>query len=860
MKNQISHNRIIKIVKYFLIVFGTLVLGFLLFAFIVSTYYNEEVKEFFVAELNKNVQTEIIIGETDLSLLKNFPYATLSIQNVFAKDAILNENKDTLLFAKRVDLNFNIFNIFLQRYSIKGINVSDASLNIRVYDDYSNNYTFWKSSEDTINDAFEINLEKIKCNKLRLRYNHAPLHQHYDFYVGEGTLKGKFHSDNFTLDVDASAFVNKLIIDDISFLPQKKADINLLLEVNTDKESYNIKDGSLKVGEMVFNVTGKVVIEEHTTDLNLTIASNRLKLQDFIKEWPDQYRKYLDNYDASGIVIFDTKIVGDMGEGFTPYVNLNFELQDGSLTQKTTDVNLSELSVKGSFNNGLEKTFESFSLTFENFSAKLKQGQIRGQARVQNFIKPQLDFNVNVNADIKELTDLVYPSFFENVEGGLSADIVFNGKLNSFNSFTHDDFINSTCEGQLKLLNVGFSINNRGFSDVNSELKFNNNDIVIDSLSARYGSSDMSFKGYFRNALAYLFIPDEKVMIDASLFSTNLVIDEILKNDQQNNEDSASYKLSFSDKIHFKFRIFADNLSFEKFKTTNFSGNFTLSNKVLTAENISFNALDGDVSLSGSVDGRNETVLLTQCKALLNRCNITKLFIQLNNFGQENLTDKNLKGFLSASVDFSGSWSNGLEVNMPSIITQAQLVIENGELLGYGPIKELSRYVRVSDLNHIRFETLENTIDISNSCITIPHMDIKSDAVNISARGTHHFDNRIDYRLEVRLSELLGNKARRENRENEDFGVVQDDGLGGLTLFLKILGNVDNPVVSYDSRSAVSNVTTNFTTDVKNTIEKIREEFSSSQNDTISRFETEKEKERRRRRRENEIPDDFRIE
>jgi hypothetical protein len=107
--------------------------------------------------------------------------------------------------------------------------------------------------------------------------------------------------------------------------------------------------------------------------------------------------------------------------------------------------------------------------------------------------------------------------------------------------------------------------------------------------------------------------------------------------------------------------------------------------------------------------------------------------------------------------------------------------------------------VRVEELRDVKFSTLENNIRIEHNMITIPSMEIKSSALSVFISGSHNFDNEIDYRVRLLLSELVSKKFRKKktNFDNE-FGAVEDDGLGNTAVYLKMTGNVDNPDIYFD--------------------------------------------------------------
>jgi hypothetical protein len=161
------------------------------------------------------------------------------------------------------------------------------------------------------------------------------------------------------------------------------------------------------------------------------------------------------------------------------------------------------------------------------------------------------------------------------------------------------------------------------------------------------------------------------------------------------------------------------------------------------------------------------------------------------------MTDRNVKGSLTADVDFACAWNKELVCDFNKLYAVSQIRIENGELNRFEPLLVLSKYLKGADLNNVKFATLENTIEIRKRAIHIPAMEIRSSALDLTAAGTHSFDNQVDYAFEVSLSQLLSRKVRERNTE---FGTIEDDGRGRLKLFLTMKGPMENPRVQYNRK------------------------------------------------------------
>jgi hypothetical protein len=206
---------------------------------------------------------------------------------------------------------------------------------------------------------------------------------------------------------------------------------------------------------------------------------------------------------------------------------------------------------------------------------------------------------------------------------------------------------------------------------------------------------------------------------------------------------------------------------------------------------------------------------------------ITRLFYEMENFDQQTMTDKNLKGRLTADVQFKSQWSKDLIINSRSVKSTASIVIDNGELNNFQPIRALGKYIHVSDLDHIRFSTLKNTISIADRKIYIPHMDINSSALNISGNGTHDFDNFVDYHVVMLLSDVLGKKVKSNTSE---FGEIEDDGLGHSKLYLSMKGPVMDPSFAYDRKAVGQKIKNDIAVEKQNLKGILKQEFGLYKN------------------------------
>jgi hypothetical protein len=815
---------LLSILIFFLLIIGT--------AFVIVFFYEDAIKKLIVDQINKQLQTEIVVKQVELSLFQKFPNVSLVFTDVTAKDAITSSNKGNLLQADNIYLQFSIWDLFDKNYKIRKIEVKNALLNLLVYKDGTDNYHFWKTDSTSTDKSFSFDLQKLVFNNVSIRYKDFEANQDYSGLARDMVIKGKFGSDKYTMYVNGDLLVNYINVSGINYFPAKNSTIDLVLSVDQKTDTYTFQEGGANIGNLKFDVTGNVVYSNNNHSVNLKIKGKELKLQSFIEEIPPIYRQYIEDYKGRGEFYFTADINGSILGNDYPLVKVDFGISQGEIIHAKSDISLEDVSFIGEFTNGNDRSVKSSVLKIKNFESKLKSGKIKGDLTLKNLLQPDIELLMDVNMDLKDIQEFLKIDTISSLSGKMEMKVSFKGQVNSSGKFTTKDFIESKTSGILKISQTDFTLKKdpRKYTNINGDFEFSNNDLIIKKLTGNILSSDFMITGYFRNLLSYLFLKDQKLQIDADLTSVNTDLDELMKSESSTSD--STYSLNFSDKLDLKLDVDIGKLNFNKFKASSITGKVRLKNKQLLINPLSFKAMDGETDGLVMIDGSQTGKLLISYDGKIKKLNIKELFYEFGNFGQSSLKDENLNGLVSADVQFASVWSNSLKADLDKIYTKADIKIEKGEIVNYAPLKGLSKFLKVSDLNDVKFSTLHNQIEIKNRTISFPAMEIKSSAIDITASGEHTFDNAINYRIKLLLSDVLAQKAKKAKPENEEFGVVEDDNLGKTSLYILITGTVDNPVYKYDAKGVKAKIAVSFIQEKQTLKTMLNEEFGWFKKDT----------------------------
>ena len=798
---------IFRILLRFIIFFFILFVIFASGAFIIGKYYQNEVKGFIVTELNKQLNTKILIDgkDIDFTVFKNFPYASVDFKNVKALDAVESINKDTLFKAGKISFQFNIVDIFKKKYNIKKLKIDDVDVKIRIDKNGNDNYHFWKPMSDTSSTVFSFALEKIVLTKIQLSYIDYEAKQNIDVLIKNSTLSGKFSSQQYSLETKSDLLINQIQINKTVFLRKKNIRAELALYVDNTTSSYKIKDSKIKIENLLFELSGNVITSKDESVVNIGIRGKNMDIKSVLSLIPNQYKGRINDYESDGEFYFDATIKGPFSENKAPLINAEFGIKNADITQVKNNIVLHDVNLKGRYSNGTKDNPKNSLFELIPFSATTNQGSLSGELSLHNLDNPLIEAKIKADLQLGELQKFFKIDTIETISGELKMDASFNGEEKEFNS---TNFQNIKTTGSLKITNTNVKLKNNElvFANINGDFKFDNNDLEVSELTGSVSSSDFKLKGFFRNCISYILKKNQDITVEATLNSKNINLDELLANKEEDSSSKSKYKLKFSEHINVNLSSEIQHLIFRKFEATNIRGIIKLKDKKMTADQITLSSMNGSITTSGLVDGSDSTKLLVTCFSVATKINVTKMFNAFENFGQAAITDKNIKGVATAKIQFASVLDPELNMNMDKIYAAIDVTVENGELINVESVKSLSRFIDLKELETIHFATLKNQFEIKNQITTIPKMEIKSSAINVTTSGTHTFDNKIDYKIKLSLNELLAKKAKKAKKENNEFGEVADDGLGRTNLFLSMTGTVDNPIIKFDSKSAIQKI------------------------------------------------------
>jgi hypothetical protein len=796
---------ILKIFKW-TVISATLVL---LLLFGISRFLQTDLVNLFISAINKNVSTKIEVGSGRFSLISKFPKATVKLDNVlihtspdYDRTQFRKIGTDTLLYAKSVLLEFKMSDLVKGIYNIESLGIEKGIINLLSDSSGRVNYEVFTGKPSGTGKEFAINLDKIIVTDLEAAYINTATKISIKGLIRSGRFRSRIAGNS--IDLSASSVMQLSHLDVFPLLLNTSTSCTVEMNLHKSDSGFFFRKGNLRVENFNLGISGLIAADK---SLNLKISGRNIDISKIKKYLPEKYQSGFMAYNPAGILRIDCRLKGLADRRNNPEILIYFALDKGEASYNKSGMKLNHLSFYGNFRNGRLRNPESSSMEIGKVVASLGSREYSGSLKVENFNSPKIDMNFS-----GELFPSEFLGFFnlKNLpwsEGSVNVNLRLSGHIPVKDKYSLSDVmrLNPDADLEFRSLGIGFDRNRVIIKDINGNINISRH-LTAKDLTFSYKDQKFKITGEFNNLPAWL--AGESVFIRgvADISVGDLKPSGFLPDSAVARANRVAFK--FPEGVDLDINLSIDNLEYKKFTAAGIKGKLLYKPGLLSFRSFNFGSCDGYVSGDCFLAASKGNSFVTRGNIDLTRIDINKAFSSCNNFLQDFIKAENLSGSLTGKISLLLPLDSLFLPVFKTATAEGKFTISDGVLIDFAPVKSLSRFIEVSELEKIKFSKLENDFYIRDNYIAFPQMDIKSSAADLSISGKHDFYDNYEYHVKTYLSQLLSRKVKRKPRSSE-FGAVEDDGLGRTSLFLKITGKDDNVKVGYDLKASRNNTARN---------------------------------------------------
>lgn len=768
--------------KYFGLAIGLL----LLLVIIAVSFFGDPIARAVVNSLNKNLQTEIRVGEYDLAFLRSFPNVSVNLQDV----QVEGSDGSQLLIAERVACLLDLGSLF-GKIRVEEIVVEDGKLQLLTDVDGNTNYQltgYTPVGETPVVDpeakVTEFNIADARLRGVEVVFRDQQLQLDLSGNVEYATFTGDFGADQYLLSTDTKLQVYYLDQAGDRLLNEQDLILTSQTRVDNENQKYVFAPLRVEAGDLELSVVGELTSTKDGLLADLRIESASGSLEDVIALIPPAYVGGLNELETRGELAVAGSIIGEWTQRKYPKIDGNLTFTNGRVGSPRTNVGARDLNLKARFAylDGVRGGVQSIAI--DELTGTFRNQPFSMSLNVQDLEDPKVNFSANGALPLGVLPAILGESPLTEGDGFVRIeDLRLQGR--------YEDMLRPrtigkvAAAGRLTFEDGELVVNERELAFPSGTLELRNNELELTDLSFSGPGTEISFTGRATNLIPVLFADslnsqDAELLFDARLTGESIDLDELLllagpTEEEQEIAEAAGTtdslraktmvrRAQITDLLRGRFDAEVEEWNYGEIEGENFRGQLIFTPRQLEVRGLT-NAMDGELKLAGEV--YFQELQRVEGRITAKGIDVEQFFEQSENFGQEVLVAENLEGEMDARLFIQAYFDEQGIFDYEKLRVLAGIGIQDGELKDFEMLENFAFALKAGDLERVRFTQLQNFFEIVDETIYIPAMFIQSSALNLEISGNHSFNNYLNYFIKVNAGQAIANKIGRHDRKLE---------------------------------------------------------------------------------------------
>ncbi|WP_425657045.1 AsmA-like C-terminal region-containing protein [Tenacibaculum ascidiaceicola] len=799
--------------KIYKILLGIVVFFFILLVSI-PLLFQDKVMNLVKTTINNNVNAKVDFSDSSLSLLRNFPNASVQLSNLTVINNAPFEG-DTLVYAKEVNLALKLTELFKassEQLNIKSFTIDDALVNVLVDKKGNANYDIAKPSEteDTKDEepsTFGLSINSYAINNATIKYNDKQGKLNLELTELNHSGSGDFSQSNTELDTQTSTLVS-FGMDGNSYAKNQKIELDAILGMDLTNMKFSFLKNEAKLNNLPLVFDGFVQINEKNQEVDINFKTPSSDFKNFLGLIPEAYTKSIAGVSTTGNFSVDGKVNGIIDDKHIPKLDISMKSNNASFKYPDLPKSVQNINIDAQIKNTTGKTENTF-VTINGLSFKIDQDTFSGKGNIYN-----LTTNPKVNASLKGVLNLAninkaYPIDLENeLSGVLKADLRTEFDMKAIENNTLSRIKNN---GKMEVSDFVFSSKDvvNPLHIKNTIVNFTPGTVSLTKFDATTGKSDLNATGTLKNLLGFL-LSDKKLQGNFKLNSNTFYVSDFMQENPEavENKESDSTKDTPSESL--KIPAFLDcavsanakTVHYDNLTLQNVRGTLLLKDEKAILQNMTAGIFNGQIALNGEVNTQQKKPTFDM-KLGIKSFDIAQSFTNLDLLQSISPIAGAMNGKLNSDIDLAGSLNDDFTPNLASVSGKAlaELLTTSINPQKTKALSLLNDKLSFMDLSKLDLSDIKTHLSFKEGKVVVKPFDLKYNDIGITVGGSHGFDKTMNYNVTLNVpAKYLGNEAqgllsKLSAKEQQNITVP---------VTASIAGNMTNPSVKTDLSSSVT--------------------------------------------------------
>lgn len=733
------------------ITLGVILLLLLILPFAFQGKLAKLVKE----EGNKMLNAQFDFRTLNISLLRNFPSASVSLEDFWLKGTGPFEN-DTLIQAGELTAAVNLFSLFGDGgYDISRIIVKDTRVHAIVLEDGRPNWDVMKPSPDaetpedeTAQETFRIKLQKLSVDNLSVVYDDRQGGVFADLSRLEADCSGDFGSDRTVVDLKMETPSLTCRTGGIPLLNKVSLEADMDVDADLAGGKFSLRENMLRLNAIQLNLDGWLAQTKQGMDMDLRLNTNEVGFKELLSLIPAIYAKDFQDLKTDGKVTLNAFARGSMeGNTKVPQFEVNLDVKDAMFRYPSLPAGVEKINISALVRNA-GGPLDATEISVAPFDFVLAGNPFSLNATVKTPVSdPDFHLTARGKLDLGKVKE-VYPLDDMQLNGLVQADLELGGRLSMVEK---EQFEQMQAKGSLRLNQMKLVLKDMPPVDIQqSVFTFSPRYLQLSETTVNIGKNDLTLDSRFENYLGYA-LKGSTLKGTLNVSSNHLNLNDFMSADttaavaEVPADTAAMGVIRVPENIDFQMQAAFRELLFDKMTLTDGKGTLLVRNGTVDMRNLSFNTMGGSVTMNGAYAAPQKKQPELNAAFDMRNISFAQAYQDLGLVQQLAPIFAGLKGNFSGNLQIDTPLDATMSPVMSAVQGKGALSTKDLSLSGVKFIDQVADIVKKPSLKEIKVKDLNIDFEIKDGRVTTKPFDLKLGDYNMNLSGSTGLDQTIDY-------------------------------------------------------------------------------------------------------------------
>ena len=733
------------------ITLGVILLLLLILPFAFQGKLAKLVKE----EGNKMLNAQFDFRTLNISLLRNFPSASVSLEDFWLKGTGPFEN-DTLIQAGELTAAVNLFSLFGDGgYDISRIIVKDTRVHAIVLEDGRPNWDVMKPSPDaetpedeTAQETFRIKLQKLSVDNLSVVYDDRQGGVFADLSRLEADCSGDFGSDRTVVDLKMETPSLTCRTGGIPLLNKVSLEADMDVDADLAGGKFTLRENMLRLNAIQLNLDGWLAQTKQGMDMDLRLSTNEVGFKELLSLIPAIYAKDFQDLKTDGKVTLNAFARGSIeGNTKVPQFEVNLDVKDAMFRYPSLPAGVEKINISALVRNA-GGPLDATEISVAPFDFVLADNPFSLNATVKTPVSdPDFHLTARGKLDLGKVKE-VYPLDDMQLNGLVQADLELGGRLSMVEK---EQFEQMQAKGSLRLNQMKLVLKDMPPVDIQqSVFTFSPRYLQLSETTVNIGKNDLTLDSRFENYLGYA-LKGSTLKGTLNVSSNHLNLNDFMSADTTATvaevpaDTVAMGVIRVPENIDFQMQAAFRELLFDKMTLTDGKGTLLVRNGTVDMRNLSFNTMGGSVTMNGAYAAPQKKQPELNAAFDMRNISFAQAYQDLGLVQQLAPIFAGLKGNFSGNLQIDTPLDATMSPVMSAVQGKGALSTKDLSLSGVKFIDQVADIVKKPSLKEIKVKDLNIDFEIKDGRVTTKPFDLKLGDYNMNLSGSTGLDQTIDY-------------------------------------------------------------------------------------------------------------------